>query len=228
MTAASKTLDLPKIRADFPILQRVMRGGNQLAYLDSGATSQKPLAVLDAERAFLITSNGAVHRGAHQLMEESTDAYEEGRADIARFVGADVDELVAEAEAVVRVRGEHVAAHLLRVEERAYAVQRIAQALGADAQRMPLARIEAGATRRSPMSTVLMAERPTVGPAAREGDRSAETMEAVEAPAVTADQLDWEENQRGGVGGLLLWAVCSLLTAGMGTAVAWWWSRIIH
>jgi cysteine desulfurase/selenocysteine lyase len=71
-----------------------MRGGNQLAYLDSGATSQKPLQVLDAERDFLTTSNGAVHRGAHQLMEESTDAYEQGREDIAAFVGADTDELV--------------------------------------------------------------------------------------------------------------------------------------
>jgi cysteine desulfurase/selenocysteine lyase len=94
MTTASKTLDLVKVRADFPILSRVMRGGNQLAYLDSGATSQRPLQVLDAEREFLITSNGAVHRGAHQLMEESTDAYEQGRADIAAFVGADTDELV--------------------------------------------------------------------------------------------------------------------------------------
>ena len=93
MTAA-RTLDLTRIRADFPILSRVMRGGEQLAYLDSGATSQKPLAVLDAEREFLLTSNGAVHRGAHQLMEESTDAYEQGRQDIADFVGADVDELV--------------------------------------------------------------------------------------------------------------------------------------
>lgn len=93
MTAA-KTLDVTAIRADFPILSRVMRGGNQLAYLDSGATSQKPLQVLDAEREFLLTSNGAVHRGAHQLMEESTDAYEQGRADIAAFVGADPDELV--------------------------------------------------------------------------------------------------------------------------------------
>jgi cysteine desulfurase / selenocysteine lyase len=86
--------ELSSIRADFPILARVMRGGNQLAYLDSGATSQKPLQVLDAEREFLVTSNGAVHRGAHQLMEESTDAYEQGRADIAAFVGADTDELV--------------------------------------------------------------------------------------------------------------------------------------
>jgi cysteine desulfurase / selenocysteine lyase len=91
---AAKTLDLTAIRADFPILQRVMRSGNQLAYLDSGATSQRPLQVLDAERDFLTTSNGAVHRGAHQLMEESTDAYEHGRADIAAFVGADTDELV--------------------------------------------------------------------------------------------------------------------------------------
>src|SRR6202020_2212386 len=82
-------LDLAAIRADFPILGRVMRGGNQLAYLDSGATSQRPLQVLDAEREFIITSNGGVHRGAHQLMEEATDAYEQGRADIAAFVGAD-------------------------------------------------------------------------------------------------------------------------------------------
>ncbi|HKP44855.1 cysteine desulfurase [Mycobacterium sp.] len=94
LSSAAKTLDLTKIRADFPILKRVMRGGNQLAYLDSGATSQRPVQVLDAEREFLLTSNGAVHRGAHQLMEESTDAYEQGRADIAAFVGADTDELV--------------------------------------------------------------------------------------------------------------------------------------
>jgi len=87
-------LDVAAIRADFPILQRVMRGGNQLAYLDSAATSQRPLPVLDAEREFLLTSNGAVHRGAHQLMEEATDAYERGRADVAAFVGADPDELV--------------------------------------------------------------------------------------------------------------------------------------
>jgi cysteine desulfurase / selenocysteine lyase len=95
MTAAQDlAVNLEKVRADFPILKRVMRGGSQLAYLDSGATSQRPLQVLDAERDFLTTSNGAVHRGAHQLMEESTDAYEQGRADIAAFVGAAADELV--------------------------------------------------------------------------------------------------------------------------------------
>ncbi|MGE0217184.1 cysteine desulfurase [Mycolicibacterium sp.] len=96
-TSVDRPLDLEgiaRIRADFPILNRVMRGGCQLAYLDSGATSQRPVQVLDAERDFLLSSNGAVHRGAHQLMEESTDAYEQGRARIAEFVGADADELV--------------------------------------------------------------------------------------------------------------------------------------
>ena len=88
------TESVARIRADFPILNRVMRGGCQLAYLDSGATSQRPVQVLDAERDFLVHSNGAVHRGAHQLMEESTDAYEQGRSDIAAFVGVDPDELV--------------------------------------------------------------------------------------------------------------------------------------
>ncbi len=94
MTTSVSQLDVAAIRADFPILKRVMRGGNQLAYLDSGATSQRPVQVLDAEREFLVTSNGGVHRGAHQLMEEATDAYEQGRTDIAEFVGADPDQLV--------------------------------------------------------------------------------------------------------------------------------------
>lgn len=90
---AGAGVDVERIRADFPILQKVMRGGHRLAYLDSGATSQKPLQVLDAEREFVTTSYGAVHRGAHQLMEESTDAFEQGRADIAAFVGASADEI---------------------------------------------------------------------------------------------------------------------------------------
>ncbi|MGI9161992.1 MAG: cysteine desulfurase [Mycobacterium sp.] len=86
-------IDVEKIRADFPILNRVMRGGHRLAYLDSGATSQKPVQVLDAERHFITTSYGAVHRGAHQLMEESTDAFEQGRADVAAIVGVAPTEL---------------------------------------------------------------------------------------------------------------------------------------
>ncbi|WP_280448190.1 cysteine desulfurase [Nocardia cyriacigeorgica] len=83
-----------RFRADFPILNRTVRDGKPLVYLDSGATSQRPLAVLDAERAYIMESNSAVHRGAHQLSEEATDAYEAARADIARFVGVDAGEIV--------------------------------------------------------------------------------------------------------------------------------------
>ncbi|WP_069165194.1 cysteine desulfurase [Nocardia altamirensis] len=94
MTATVHTLDVARVRADFPILSRTVRDGKPLVYLDSGATSQRPLAVLDAERRFLTESNAAVHRGAHQLAEEATDAYEAARADIGRFVGVDAGEIV--------------------------------------------------------------------------------------------------------------------------------------
>jgi cysteine desulfurase/selenocysteine lyase len=87
-------LDVAKIRADFPILSRTVRDNRPLVYLDSGATSQRPWQVLDAERAFLEQHNAAVHRGAHQLAEEATDAYESARARIARFVGAEPGEVV--------------------------------------------------------------------------------------------------------------------------------------
>ncbi len=87
-------LDVGAIRADFPILSRTVRGGKKLIYLDSGATSHKPRQVLDAERRFLETSNAAAHRGAHQLAEEATDAYESARAAIAAFVGAEPGEIV--------------------------------------------------------------------------------------------------------------------------------------
>jgi cysteine desulfurase / selenocysteine lyase len=91
---SSTRLDIARIRADFPILSRTVREGKPLVYLDSGATSQRPLQVLDAERDFLLTCNAAVHRGAHQLAEEATDAYESARERIAAFVGANSDELV--------------------------------------------------------------------------------------------------------------------------------------
>lgn len=82
------------IRADFPILARTVRDGKPLVYLDSGATSQKPTVVLDAEREFYVRHNSAVHRGAHQLSEEGTEAYEAARATIAGFIGAKPDEVV--------------------------------------------------------------------------------------------------------------------------------------
>lgn len=82
------------IRGDFPILTRTVRGGRPLVYLDSGATSQKPYAVLDAERAYYTTSNAAPHRGAHLLSEEATAAYEGARARLGAFVGAPAHEMV--------------------------------------------------------------------------------------------------------------------------------------
>lgn len=93
-TLNERTFDVASVRADFPILARTVREGKPLVYLDSGATSQRPVQVLDAEREFLVTCNAAVHRGAHQLAEEATDAYEGARAIIGSFVGADADELV--------------------------------------------------------------------------------------------------------------------------------------
>ncbi|MPZ65961.1 MAG: SufS family cysteine desulfurase [Pseudonocardiaceae bacterium] len=94
-TGAEPTgLDTEKIRADFAILSRTVREQRPLVYLDSGATSQRPRQVLDAERAFLEHHNAAVHRGAHQLAEEATDAYEAARSRIAELVGATSDDLV--------------------------------------------------------------------------------------------------------------------------------------
>ncbi|MEO8328905.1 MAG: aminotransferase class V-fold PLP-dependent enzyme, partial [Candidatus Nanopelagicales bacterium] len=94
-TATTATqLDVARIREDFPLLKRTVRGGQPLVYLDSGATSQRPNAVMDAERRFLETSNAAVHRGAHQLAEEATDAYEQARLAVAEFVHGAFEEIV--------------------------------------------------------------------------------------------------------------------------------------
>ena len=88
------SLDVAAIRADFPLLRRTVRGGQPLIYLDTAATSQKPYCVLDAEREFYEHHNAAVHRGAHQIAEEATDAYEASRRSVAAFVGAAFEEIV--------------------------------------------------------------------------------------------------------------------------------------
>ncbi len=92
-TTSLSTADVAAIRADFPIL--AARVNEQpLVYLDSAATAQKPLQVLDAERDFLLHRNAAVHRGAHTLAGEATEEFEDARAVVSAFIGADADEIV--------------------------------------------------------------------------------------------------------------------------------------
>lgn len=86
--------DLSQYIKDFPILKRTVRGGNALVYLDSGATSQKPIQVIEAENNFNKNSNAAVHRGAHLLAEEASLAYESARQKVADFIEAKVTETI--------------------------------------------------------------------------------------------------------------------------------------
>jgi len=88
------SVDLSRYKNDFPILQRKVRGGNTLIYLDSGATSQKPEIVIEAEANFYRTKNAAVHRGAHLVAEEASEVYEGARENVARFIGAKSDEVI--------------------------------------------------------------------------------------------------------------------------------------
>jgi cysteine desulfurase / selenocysteine lyase len=88
------SFDVAKVRKNFPIFERTIRDGKKLVYLDSGATSQKPLSVIDSESNFYKFNNAAVHRGAHQLAEEATDAYEGARLKVANFLGAKEDQIV--------------------------------------------------------------------------------------------------------------------------------------
>jgi cysteine desulfurase/selenocysteine lyase len=87
-------IDLTKYLKDFPILQRTVRGGNRLVYLDSGATSQKPEVVIAAESDFYRKHNAAVHRGAHLLAEEASLAYESARENVAKFIGGEIAETI--------------------------------------------------------------------------------------------------------------------------------------
>jgi len=85
--------EVQRIRNDFPILNRPVNG-QPLVYLDSGATSQNPLSVLEAEQEFYEQRNAAVHRGAHHLAVEATDVFEDARETVAAFIGAGDDELI--------------------------------------------------------------------------------------------------------------------------------------
>ncbi len=109
-TATTKTsaLDVARIRADFPILQRQVNG-RPLIYLDNAATTQKPRQVIDALVDFYTNTNANVHRGVHTLSVESTDLYEAARERIARFVGA------RSAEEIVFVRNTTEALNLVAV-----------------------------------------------------------------------------------------------------------------
>jgi len=94
VTAAPLTsADIEAIRAQFPILARDVNG-HPLAYLDSAATAQKPLRVIEAESAFYRESNAAVHRGAHTLAGEATELYEDARRTVAAFLAVDENEVV--------------------------------------------------------------------------------------------------------------------------------------
>ncbi len=82
------TLDIARLRGQFPILSREVKPGVPLVYLDSTATSQKPLAVIEAMDSFYRLHNANIHRGVYQLAEEATAQYEAARAQVARFIGA--------------------------------------------------------------------------------------------------------------------------------------------
>jgi len=81
-------LDVNVIRKEFPIFQRETKPGTRLVYLDSTATSQKPLAVIEAMNSYYHHSNANIHRGVHTLAEEATALYEQARVKIARFINA--------------------------------------------------------------------------------------------------------------------------------------------
>jgi cysteine desulfurase / selenocysteine lyase len=82
------SINLNEIRKDFPILERETRPGQRVTYLDSTATSQKPLQVIEAMNDYYRRSNANIHRGVHTLAEEATTMYEGAREKIAKFVNA--------------------------------------------------------------------------------------------------------------------------------------------
>ena len=141
---ATRALDVERIRADFPILQRQVNG-RPLIYLDNAATTQKPRQVIDSLVDFYTHTNANVHRGVHTLSVESTDLYEAARERVGRFVGADSpEELVfvrntTEAVNLVAVcwgranlkPGDEILATILEHHSNLVPWQRVAQETGA-------------------------------------------------------------------------------------------------
>jgi cysteine desulfurase/selenocysteine lyase len=94
LASTSQTgLDVQRVRRDFPILTRTIHG-RPLVYLDSGASSQRPLAVIDAVSHYEQTSHANIHRGVYVLSEEATAAYEQAHVRVGQFINADWDEVV--------------------------------------------------------------------------------------------------------------------------------------
>src|SRR3954469_343462 len=92
-TAPSLPRSIEEIRAEFPILARRIHG-RPLAYLDNGATAQKPLAVIESLDRYLREHNANVHRGVHTLSEEATALYEDARRTVASHIGAERPEVI--------------------------------------------------------------------------------------------------------------------------------------
>jgi cysteine desulfurase/selenocysteine lyase len=89
------SIDVARVRKDFPILDRTVRGGRPLVYLDSANTSQKPRQVIDTLTRFYERHNANIHRATHELGEEATEAYEGARITVSQFIGAaDASEVV--------------------------------------------------------------------------------------------------------------------------------------
>jgi cysteine desulfurase/selenocysteine lyase len=103
---AVNPLDVDRIRQDFPILRRSVNG-KPLVYLDNAATSQKPMAVIDALNRYYSNGNANIHRGVHHLSQEATEAYERARQRVQRFINA------REPREVIFVRGTTEAINLV-------------------------------------------------------------------------------------------------------------------
>jgi cysteine desulfurase/selenocysteine lyase len=112
--------DVQRVREEFPILHRQVRG-KPLVYLDNGATTQKPRAVIEAISAYYEQSNANVHRGVHTLSEQATHAYEEARKKVRQYINAgDVREIVfvrGTTEAINLVAESFVRPHLREGDE---------------------------------------------------------------------------------------------------------------